>query len=394
MSLVYSAMARQVLDVLIGFKISPVLWKYIYSSKTRPLSAGRCQTPALRLVYDHSLMSQKSTVSYRVTARMIVQECNTVDWVLSREFDDENQGGSVAVALVSNAGETLLREKESHRSFAAAVRPFLEATQTYQHTFLGLGPCKVSRSAPPTPLNTSRLLQRASSALHWSPKQVMSVAQQLYQQGHITYMRTESTQYSREFLATAAAYISNRWSSNAYVHPQLDRLANIDVNMPHEAVRVTHIDVTELPTGSPVQDDGIGDDTTDVGNNHAAAQLYRFLWKHTVESCMTESLSNTYLLKVSAPSSLCAEHTDCVYEHTLSVPTHLGWKVVGEGTEAYTSFLRGSFATPRLEPTKSVLDPASSPQKSRSDFQVGSDYVASGPKGTGLRPPFRDPIGV
>ena len=65
--------------------------------------------------------------------------------------------------------------------------------------------------------------------------------------------------------------------------------------------------------------------------------------------------------------------------------------------EAYTSLvptLRGSFATPRLEPTKSVLDPASSPQKSRSDFQVGSDYVASGPKGTGLRPPFRDPIGV
>jgi DNA topoisomerase-1 len=295
MSLVYSAMARQVLDVLIGFKISPVLWKYIYSSKTRPLSAGRCQTPALRLVYDHSQTHQKSTVSYRITANNSPIPHMDLSWTLSREFDDAND-----------------------------VRPFLDATCTYQHTFLGLGPCKVSRSAPPTPLNTSRLLQRASSALHWSPKQVMSVAQQLYQQGHITYMRTESTQYSREFLATAAAYIAGRWPTHAYVHPQLDKLANIDVNMPHEAVRVTHIEVTELPTKVSTQDDGIGDNITDVGNDHAAAALYRFLWKHTVESCMTESLTNTYLLSVSSP------YVDCVYEHTLSVPTHLGWKTVGE----------------------------------------------------------------
>ena len=310
MSLVYSAMARQVLDVLIGFKISPVLWKYIYSSKTRPLSAGRCQTPALRLVYDHSQTHQKSTVSYRITATNSPIPHMDLSWTLSREFDDAND-----------------------------VRPFLDATCTYQHTFLGMGPCKVSRSAPPTPLNTSRLLQRASSALHWSPKQVMSVAQQLYQQGHITYMRTESTQYSREFLATAAAYIAGRWPT--HVHPHLDRLANIDVNMPHEAVRVTHIEVTELPTkvSKPTctpcgltQDDGIGDNSTDVGNDHAAAALYRFLWKHTVESCMTESLTNTYLLSVSSP------YVDCVYEHTLSMPTHLGWKAVGEqGSKSVSS---------------------------------------------------------
>jgi len=190
-----------------------------------------------------------------------------------------------------------------------------------------MGPCKVSRSAPPVPLNTSRLLQRAASTLHWSPKQVMSVAQQLYQHGHITYMRTESTQYSREFLTTAAAYIQTQWPDHAYVHPQLDRLANVNDNMPHEAVRVTHLEVTELPTTN----NSIGEDITDGDKDPiisgASAQLYRFLWKHTVESCMTESLSNTFLLKVSAP--LCSDHTECVYEHTLSVPTHLGWKAVG-----------------------------------------------------------------
>ena len=289
LSLVYSAMARQVLDVLIGFKVSPVLWKYIYSSKTRPLSAGRCQTPALRLVYEHSLQAQTSKISYRTTANTLLRNDPTpFVWTLSHEFDD-----------------------------AAEVRPFLEATQTHKHTFLGMGPCKVSRSAPPTPLNTSRMLQRAASTLHWSPKQVMSVAQQLYQQGHITYMRTESTQYSREFLVTAAAYIDAQWPGQ--VHPQLDRLANIDVNMPHEAVRVTHLEMTEIPTTESGTE-------TESGTGSMAA-LYRFIWTHTVESCMSESLADTHLLKMSAPNQ------EYVYEHTLIVPTHLGWKSVRAKSE-------------------------------------------------------------
>ena len=326
MSLVYSAMARQVLDVLIGFKVSPVLWKYIYSSKTRPLSAGRCQTPALRLVYEHSLRAQTSEISYRTTATTLLRNDPTpFVWTLSHEGKDADE-----------------------------VRAFFAATPAYKHIFLGMGPCKVSRSAPPVPLNTSRLLQRAASTLHWSPKQVMSVAQQLYQHGHITYMRTESTQYSREFLTTAAAYIQTQWPDHAYVHPQLDRLANVHDNMPHEAVRVTHLEVTELPTTN----NSIGEDITDGDKDPiisgAAAQLYRFLWKHTVESCMTESLSNTYLLKVSAP--LCSDHTECVYEHTLSVPTHLGWKAVGVSLcctpEKLSEFTLRSDSS--LEGTKSV----------------------------------------
>jgi hypothetical protein len=84
---------------------------------------------------------------------------------------------------------------------------------------------------------------------------------------------------------------------------------------------------------------------------------------------------------------------DFVFDQPHSVFYYLMRRSFVVSTEAYTSFLRGSEATPRLEPTLSVLDPASSPQKSRSDFKVGSDKVASSPKGTGLRPPFRDPLG-
>jgi DNA topoisomerase-1 len=307
MSLVYSAMARQVLDVLIGFKISPVLWKYIYSSKTRPLSAGRCQTPALRLIYDHSLQTQVSRVSYRTTAHMW-DPCgggaSQMHWVLSHEFE-----------------------------CADMVRSFLNASA--KHTFLGMGPCKVSKSAPPIPLNTSRLLQRAASALHWSPKQVMSVAQQLYQHGHITYMRTESTQYSREFLTTAAAFIHAQWPDHSYVHPQLDRLANIDDNMPHEAVRVTHLDVTEIPVisdstaasaSASMEASASAPASASASANGAMANaLYCFIWTHTVESCMSESLADTHLLQISTDTTDTPEY---VFEHTLTVPTHMGWKAV------------------------------------------------------------------
>jgi len=289
MSLVYSAMARQVVDVLIGFKVSPMLWKHVYASRTHPLSAGRCQTPALRLVYDHYLSSRASeatspTMTYHVTAHLTTSP-HPCAFRCVPSFDGAD---------------------------ASLTRAFMEATQTHIHRYLGMGEGKASVSAPPSPLNTSRLLQRASSALHWSPTMVMATAQQLYQQGRITYMRTESTQYSQEFVDAARAYIQGRWKRADYVGSP-DKLVNANTQLPHEAVRVTDLQTTDITEG-----DAEGRCVT----------LYKFLWRHTLESCMAPATAETHVVRMSAPGDVASLPVRPVYEYTLELPTFLGWKAV------------------------------------------------------------------
>jgi DNA topoisomerase-1 len=289
MSLVYSAMARQVVDVLIGFKVSPMLWKHVYASRTHPLSAGRCQTPALRLVYDHYLSSRASeatspTMTYHVTAHLTTSP-HPCAFRCVPSFDGAD---------------------------ASLTRAFMEATQTHIHRYLGMGEGKASVSAPPSPLNTSRLLQRASSALHWSPTMVMATAQQLYQQGRITYMRTESTQYSQEFVDAARAYIQGRWKRADYVGSP-DKLVNTNTQLPHEAVRVTDLQTTDITEG-----DAEGRCVT----------LYKFLWRHTLESCMAPATAETHVVRMSAPGDVASLPVRPVYEYMLELPTFLGWKAV------------------------------------------------------------------
>ena len=167
MSLVRAQQARQVLDLMVGFRISPILWKYLYRSKDHSLSAGRCQTPALRLVYDNEKEVREVSQTYKIMGFFFPKK---VEFVLGKEIENTKE-----------------------------VIDFLEASKGFSYEF-SVGVKKEQCEKAPKPYNTSALLQAASSSLRMSPKEVMSGCQQLYQEGHITYMRTESRLYCGEFL--------------------------------------------------------------------------------------------------------------------------------------------------------------------------------------------------
>jgi DNA topoisomerase-1 len=156
--------------------------------------------------------------------------------------------------------------------------------------------------APPLPFNTSQLLQTASNVLGLSPKLTMSLLQILYQDGHITYIRTENTKLSLDFLQKAGPFISAKYNPDCL--GDFANLENRDTGNPHEAIRPTHVDVENIVT----------EDTKLSG-------LYRLIWRTTIESCMRAAKYNCYKLTIPAP-------LDAMFTCTLEIPTFLGWKLV------------------------------------------------------------------
>ncbi|MFY7731641.1 MAG: DNA topoisomerase [Flavobacterium sp.] len=270
MDLVYAQFARQILDVLVGFRISPVLWKYLYNNKENGLSAGRCQTPALRLVYDNEQDKKNGgsiTKTHKLVARFFSKN---LEFNLSRELDDNT------------------------------IEEFLLKSMNFKH-ILNIGSPKDITKDPPVPLNTSRLLQVASNQLRLSPRDTMSLCQVLYQEGYITYMRTENTKYSKDFLDVARSHITTTYGE-PYVG-KLDCLENKNENNPHEAIRVTHLDVCVLPK-------------THEGK---IASLYKLIWLTTLESCMSCFRSTVVECRITAPD-------DLNYSHSIEIPKFSGWR--------------------------------------------------------------------
>ena len=265
MRTVYAQHARQVLDLLIGYKISPLLWKYLYNDRKNGLSAGRCQTPALRLVYENEMTKSIPTTSYKTRGKFTSKN---IDFTLSSEFVSEEE-----------------------------ARTFIEKTVNFKH-FMTLGTPTESTRGPPKPFNTSRLLQHAS---HLSPKETMSMCQILYQEGYITYMRTDSTKYSKEFLSEAKMYIGSKWGDK-YIG-LLDKLENIDKSNPHEAIRVTKLETTDIANKSDTR----------------IATLYKMIWRNTLESCMSDAKCSITECRLTAPD-------DLYYKHMIEVPLFSGWQ--------------------------------------------------------------------
>lgn len=175
LSLVAAQQARQVLDMVVGYKISHLLWRSLGSNRKNALSAGRCQTPALRLVYDH----QQKYLECRATCVTQVHKVSAIFTNRGIKFD-------------------LDHNITSH----SALLDFLEKSKTHEHR-LTIGKTRPSTREPPKPFNTSRLLQIASNTYRLSPKHTMDMCQTLYQSGLITYMRTECQKYSEVFLKKA-----------------------------------------------------------------------------------------------------------------------------------------------------------------------------------------------
>jgi len=269
MNLVLAQHARQVLDVLVGFKISPLLWKYLYNDKANGLSAGRCQTPALRLVYDNNTDKKAKggiTKSYKTTGDFTGKH---IEFTLSNNYEDEEN-----------------------------LTLFLQESMKYDNK-LSLGSPRSVSKAPPKPFSTSNLLQTASNILNMSPKETMGHCQNLYQGGHITYMRTESTKYSKEFIEEIGESIKSKYG-DSYIG-DTSSVTNNDNKKPHEAIRVTRIDIENL---------AVKDRMTSV---------YRLIWNNTYESCMPIAKYEATDAKITAPM----KHN---YKTTVEIPIFLGWK--------------------------------------------------------------------
>lgn len=271
MNMVRAQQARQVLDMLVGYGVSPLLWRHVCRNNENALSAGRCQTPALKLVYDNEQKAKEvATKKHRVQAAFFPQ--NTV-FTLDQEFEQD-----------------------------ADVEGFLTASKTWSHIFVA-GEQRVVERAPPKPYNTSALLQAANNMMRLGAKETMAACQTLYQLGHITYMRTENRKYAPEFVDKAVAYITEKWSAK---HVSADPPINTDTNNPHEAIRVTNIQMRELVL---------------VGDKASATigRLYKLIWLNTVQSCMSAATYNALPLSISAP-------LDHAYKHTIEIPKFGGFQ--------------------------------------------------------------------
>ena len=296
MDIVHAQQARQILDILVGFKVSPMLWKFITKNKTNSLSAGRCQTPALRLIYDNDEDIKKSE------ERKVY---NTTGYFTNSNiaFDLSPQGK---------------HESEDE------ITDFLDGCADFSHIYNCTQPVKVYKK-PPEPFTTSRIQQVASNELHYAPKETMRICQLLYECGFITYMRTDSKTYSAEFLATVKEYIVRTYAQGEkYVSENIDSMATGAVKEPdkkknakktekpppqeaHEAIRPTNISLCELPENMDSKE----------------RKMYKLIWETTLESCMTSASFHSVTANISS-------FQDTKFVYTSELIDFPGWKIVAK----------------------------------------------------------------
>ena len=240
-NLVDAQQARRVLDRLVGFELSPVLWRMIQPK----LSAGRVQSVALRLVVDREkeIMAFNSVPYYRVEA----------------VFRPEGAPASVKVKALLDARFDSMDE----------ARKFLEDSVGANYRIDSLEKKEGTRF-PAAPFTTSTLQQEASRKLHFPVGTTMRIAQGLYERGLITYMRTDSTNLSTLALGTAKQFIIDNFGE-AYSHMRQYRTKAKGAQEAHEAIRPTYIE------------------NTSIEGTAQEKKLYELIWKRTVASQMSES---------------------------------------------------------------------------------------------------------
>jgi DNA topoisomerase-1 len=253
--------ARSMLDFLLGFTLSPMLWKGVGFKPG--LSAGRCQTPALRIVYDRdaAITAHNTVSSWRLTATT-----EGLLWTATEAIDGEEETKSL---MQEQSPNITITERVERKATHKAPQPFI----------------------------TSSLQQEASTRLSMNPKTTMRLAQTLYEEGHITYMRTDNPTLSQEAIQAATEYITNTWGEE-YVQVDTDtkpakktkkstkKAQTQEPPKPqaaHEAIRPTHMDVSTVDMPSQEQ------------------RLYAMIWKRTIQSVMKPEICDVVCLKGTSP---------------------------------------------------------------------------------------------
>ena len=300
MNTVNAQMARQVLDLMVGYKISPILWQNI--SRGSKLSAGRCQIPALRLVYDQQKLIDEHP-GKKVYSTIGVFLDKHLDFVLNKQYNTEDD-----------------------------MVDFLENSADFSHKYTVTDPRRVTKN-PPQPFTTSTLQQKSSNHFGYSPKQTMRLAQTLYESGYITYMRTDSKTYSKEFVNKSKKFIKQKYG-DAFVGKHCSNLIT-NAKSPkktkkktkgkkvtkkqedmaqeaHEAIRPTKIEKTEIHQGGKIGSQEI--------------RLYNLIWKNTVESLMEKAIYESITAEISA-------FKKNKYKYSIERVIFKGWKILQKDDE-------------------------------------------------------------
>ncbi|MCR5519156.1 MAG: type I DNA topoisomerase [Bacteroidales bacterium] len=271
MNLVNAQQARRVLDRLVGFELSPILWKKI----GRGLSAGRVQSVALRLVVDREreIMAFNPEAFYRVEGKFAAAGGAALKGVLDTRFKSAEEAEGFLRDSIGAAYHVSDVEKSEGKRY------------------------------PAPPFTTSTLQQEASRKLRFPVSTTMRLAQSLYEKGLITYMRTDSTNLSALALGTAKKYILENFGAE-YAHPRQYSTHSKGAQEAHEAIRPTFIEHAE------------------VSGSAQEKALYNLIWKRTVASQMAEaSLLNTTIRITSDKRSeqYSAEASEIVFDGFLKV---------------------------------------------------------------------------
>ena len=247
MDLVNAQQARRVLDRLVGFEISPILWKKI----KRGLSAGRVQSVAVKFVVDRENeisifkpeSSFKTTAIFSLNSEKFTAELNT------RFYNQEE-----SERFLNECKNTSFKVKNIEK--------------------------KPSKRSPSAPFTTSTLQQEASRKIGFSPSLTMSTAQRLYEAGHITYMRTDSVNLSDEALENSKNVIESSYG-NDYFKRRVFKTKSNSAQEAHEAIRPTNFSLDN------------------AGKTDTEKKLYNLIWRRTLASQMSESIFERTVVNIN-----------------------------------------------------------------------------------------------
>ena len=255
-NLVNAQQARRVLDRIVGFELSPVLWKKV----TTGLSAGRVQSVAVRLIAEREREIEQfvPTAQYRVTAEFVGQTTTGQEVSFTTELNHRFANKEEAIA-------------------------FLEQCRTASFAITAVTH-KLGRRTPAPPFTTSSLQQEAARKLHFTVSKTMRLAQALYEAGHITYMRTDSVNLSSLAINTAKTEILDEYGEQYHKARQYQTSAK-GAQEAHEAIRPTYMNIAS------------------AGSNNDERRLYDLIRKRALATQMADAETDTTRVEVSMTGS-------------------------------------------------------------------------------------------
>jgi DNA topoisomerase-1 len=248
-NMVYAQQTRRLLDRLMGYKISPILWKYLPNAQ----SAGRVQSIVVKIIVDkENEIKQSISNPYLKTIGEFTFIKTKIISTLNYNFDNEND-----------------------------VKNFYNNINKKTEIIINKVDNKLSIRKPSPPFITSTLQQEASTKLHLPIKKTMEIAQKLYEGGYITYMRTDCPNISEEAIIKIEAYIIEHYGEE-YSEPKNYKSKNVNAQEAHECIRPTNIKINELE----LEDKDLN-------------KLYSLIWKRTIASQMSNAKINIQTIYIN-----------------------------------------------------------------------------------------------